>query len=122
MSSTSTASIPDVTANRPKFPNSKSFTRLPSPPRDRSTRSRASTLQTGTTPEAPSYATSLSSSPPDEKPARPDIFSTAKDGDSTAPAEDEVKNPSLRIPQSFDELPIELRSLTERYEQQYLKP
>lgn len=117
MSSTSTASVPDVTENRTKFTNSKSFTRLPSPPRDRNARSRSSTLQTTTIPEIPSYVATLSSSPPDEKPTKPDIFSNPEDAESTTTADDEVTNPNLRIPQSFDELPIELRSLTERYDQ-----
>jgi hypothetical protein len=56
----------------------------------------------------------LSSSPTEERAGeKNDLFSAEDDGSNqvTSP----VTNPTLRVPQSFEELPIELRSLTERY-------
>ena len=108
-SPTATASSDDNMANgRPLFPNSKSFTRLPSPLRDRNPRSRATTISSSTIQEMPAFVASLSTSPSDDRGSKHDLFVTPEDDG------EEVVNPNLRIPQSFEELPIELRSLTER--------
>jgi len=107
-SPTATASGDNMANGRPLFPNSKSFTRLPSPLRDRNPRSRATTISGRSIPEMPAFVANLSTSPSDDRGGKHDIFVTPED------KVEEVVNPSLRIPQSFEELPIEVRSLTER--------
>jgi hypothetical protein len=107
-SPTATTSGDNMANGRPLFPNSKSFTRLPSPLRDRNPRSRATTISGSTIPQTPTFVANLSTSPSNDKGSKHDIFVTPEDD------AEEVVNPNLRIPQSFEELPIELRSLTER--------
>ncbi|KAK4993163.1 hypothetical protein LTR50_000649 [Elasticomyces elasticus] len=91
---------------------SKSFTRLESPQSSPLQRSRASTLQTGmisTIPEARDIDL------PPEKDGRPnkgDIFDSEEHEVGSDQAGDETK---VKTPETFDQLPIEIRSLTERF-------
>jgi hypothetical protein len=101
---------------RPKVTNSKSFSRLQSPPRnptDTTIRTRAATTQ-GSIPtihlNQNGHQTNLSS-PLAEK---NDIFSTAEDGEPIVASPTEETSPPLKAPETFEELPIEIRSLTER--------
>ena len=94
-------------ADRPRnLQTSKSFTRLESAEaKNPLSRSRASTLQGPPVPAIDPLKTTL----PDEEDATVDgdVFATKADGD-----EEPTKEPG--VPDSFEELPIEIRSLTER--------
>ena len=113
MASSSTTSLDSLSRRRPSPQNLKSFSRIESPPHDTRPRSRGSTLQDGS--PHPLFQDALSSSPVQEKVSdRSDPFST-QEGPETGDIES-TANPSLRMPQHFEELPIELRTLTERYD------
>ncbi|KAF2019540.1 hypothetical protein BU24DRAFT_386483 [Aaosphaeria arxii CBS 175.79] len=89
---------------------SKSFTRLePTQAKGPSSRGRASTLQATT---APSILDPLK-----EKLLPDDEDEEHEEGDVFAPREEdeEEKSPDPSVPDSFEELPIEIRSLTERF-------
>lgn len=97
-------------AERPKnLHTSKSFTRLePAPSKSSLSRSRASTLQG---PPGPNILDPLKERliPENEDgTTEGDIFATKEDAD-------EGKAPEPGVPDTFEELPIEIRSLTERY-------
>jgi hypothetical protein len=96
-------------AGRPKpLQNTKSFSRLESPPRTPPGRTRASTIQ-GTIPEVSAAL------PPVTGAAAGSIFSTVDDGDPlTTSPQSEMASPVMNKPETFEELPIEIRSLTER--------
>ncbi|KAF2425313.1 hypothetical protein EJ08DRAFT_736774 [Tothia fuscella] len=101
------------TGTRPKAPQStKSFSRFdsttPSPPRPRS---RATTLQ-GAIPESDFTTAALPPARSDGKSG--DIFSTTSDGVVGSPIS-EAPSPLVGQPETFEELPIEIRSLTERF-------
>jgi hypothetical protein len=87
---------------------SKSFSRLDSPSPDR-VRSATSSIHNGASPEIPFPPTSLTASPVMEDQS---IFSRENDEDSRTPIS---TGGPLEAPQTFDELPIEIKSLTERY-------
>lgn len=94
-------------ADRPKnLHPSKSFTRLESTSKSPLSRSRASTLQGPPVPDMldPLKVTLSPESEKDE-----DIFATQED-------EDALEGYEPTVPDTFEELPIEIRSLTERYE------
>lgn len=44
-----------------------------------------------------------------------DLFSTAEDDEPMVASPTEVTNPTNQAAETFEELPIEIRSLTERY-------
>lgn len=94
--------------NRPRqLHTSKSFTRLESTQKGPLSRSRASTLQG---PPVPDMLDPLkeSLSPEDEDASvGKSVFATKEEEE-----EDTVQEPG--VPDSFEELPIEIRSLTER--------
>ncbi|PSN67527.1 hypothetical protein BS50DRAFT_493073 [Corynespora cassiicola Philippines] len=97
-------------AERPKnLHTSKSFTRLePAPSKSSLSRSRASTLQG---PPGPNILDPLKERliPENEDgTTEGDIFATKEDAD-------EGKAPEPGVPDAFEELPIEIRSLTERF-------
>jgi hypothetical protein len=102
----------DVTRRPKPLQNTKSFSRLESPPRTPTGRTRASTIQ-GTIPEL-EYAQSAAL-PPVQGDVVGSIFSTVDDGDPlTASPPSELTSPAMKQPETFEELPIEIRSLTER--------
>lgn len=97
-------------ADRPKpLHTSKSFTRLESSQaKDPLSRSRASTLQG---PPVPAIADplKLATSADEDEHTDGDVFAS-KAGDGEGSPMD------AGVPDSFEELPIEIRSLTERYD------
>ena len=73
-------------------------------------RSRASTVG-ATIPEI-LYPNALNASPESNAPGeKKDIFAAKRDGAD----DDEEADPSVRLPHTFEDLPIEIRSLAERY-------
>jgi hypothetical protein len=88
---------------------SRSFTRLDSAPKSTHSRSRASTLQG---PHVPDMLDPLKASTvvEEDETASTDVF-VKKDDDG----HDSPVRPQDATPDSFEELPIEIRSLTERY-------
>ncbi len=98
--------------NRPRpLHISKSFTRAEPTSQDLSTRAqRASTIQNGVIPEVVMAKSSTASA--EEKPRKqPDVFERiSEDGGSSGGVG--------KLPDDFDELPIELASLCDRYELQ----
>jgi len=95
-------------AERPtKLHTSKSFTRLESAQaKNPLSRSRASTLQGPPVPAIDPLKTTLPNE--EDEAVDGDVFAARPDGD-----EEPAKEAGL--PDSFEELPIEIRSLTERY-------
>jgi len=100
---------------RPLAQHSKSFSRFEEPPRSPQSRNRASTVQGGTIPEAlfPRHITA-SPEPSDER-GDGDVFESKEEGDSAEGSTKGTDTPVLKTPGTFEELPIEIRSLTERY-------
>lgn len=96
-------------AERPKdLRTSQSFTRLESPPsKGRPSRSRASTLQ-GPVPDILDPLKERLIPESEEEHAEADVFA-AQDGDEEDTGHED------NDPDSFEELPIEIRSVTERY-------
>ncbi|KAF1813056.1 hypothetical protein P152DRAFT_473574 [Eremomyces bilateralis CBS 781.70] len=100
----------DTPLRRPNTLNdSKSFTRLESPDDGSRSRGRASTLTSVAKELLPQNAAVLTPEE-EERDAQGDVFNTAQD--EGADAEDP---PPVAFPQTFEELPIEIRSLTERF-------
>lgn len=100
--------------SRPPSTVSQSFKRLDSIPQTPTHRSRAST--TGGLPPEILFPQNVSLSPEsEEKAGKGDIFSTRDDEDSDGSAHDEETS-EVVLAITFEELPIEIRSMTERYE------
>lgn len=98
------------TPPRPQPAKSMSFSRLDSPRTAPKNRSRASTLQGGGIPEILLQSNHFSTSPEREK-HNGDPFSSHDDDDRDPDDIGEVAG----LPQRLEDLPIEIRSLTERY-------
>ena len=103
------------TVKRPIYPqSSQSFTRLDSPPQN--SKSRASTLQTEST--ALGITSALTSSPLDDegKALQDDPFEkeSLANGKEPTPNDEEIASINERA-DDFDELPIELISLVDRF-------
>lgn len=96
---------------------SRSFTRLESPQKapDSPSRMRASTIQTPTIHTVPE-ARSIHLPPSNATESKiGDIFeSVEEDGDHPDPALAKTAETEVEAPQTFDQLPIEIRSLSER--------
>jgi hypothetical protein len=105
----------DISAQRPKVQNSKSFSRLSSPPRTPTdtNRARAATVQ-GPVPEIQLNQNGVQPNVDHPLVEKNDIFSTAEDDEPIVASPPEVTSPTLKAPETFEELPIEIRSLTER--------
>ncbi|KAF2203391.1 hypothetical protein GQ43DRAFT_390103 [Delitschia confertaspora ATCC 74209] len=90
---------------------SKSFTRLESVPQSPQARSRASTIQGPPVPNILFTPNTTHSADEEDGKAGRDIFATKE------VEEDEIKTgvPESAVPDTFEELPIEIRSLTERF-------
>lgn len=94
--------------DRPKSLHpSRSFTRLDSAPKSPLSRSRASTIQGPPVPDMLDPLKNTAVLEEDES-ADTDVFAAKED-------EDESAAPEPSPPDAFEELPIEIRSLTERY-------
>ncbi|KAF2843126.1 hypothetical protein M501DRAFT_993976 [Patellaria atrata CBS 101060] len=103
----------DATARPRPLQASQSFTRLESATQSPSQRSRASTLQGPPLPEV-NYPQDISASPvPEHNDESGDIFAS-KDGDPVD-GDDHADDPLPKLATNLDELPIEIRSLTERF-------
>jgi hypothetical protein len=87
---------------------SRSFTRLDSAPKSPLSRSRANTLQG---PNASDMLDPLKAAmvPEEDEHTDGDVFANKEDGDDNTEGEEPA------VPDTFEELPIEIRSLTERY-------
>jgi hypothetical protein len=105
----------DIAAARPTVQNSKSFSRLSSPPRTptETTRARAATVQ-GSGPESQLNQNGVKAVVDDPLAEKSDVFSAAADDEPIVTSPSEVTSPTLKAPETFEELPIEIRSLTER--------
>jgi hypothetical protein len=102
-------------ARRPKaLHTSKSFSRLEPASQSPLSRSRASTIQGPSIPEIHYPQNASLSLESDEQEQKGDIFTTEDDEESVDGALDEADAPSIKLPDTFEELPIEIRSLTER--------
>ncbi|KAH9828127.1 Vacuolar sorting protein 9 (VPS9) domain [Teratosphaeria destructans] len=95
---------------RPALPHvSRSFPRMPDSPSSLSPRKRASTLQDSGIPAVPEARHMAAS--PDPVDHQGDVFESREEECDPPPS----SQPELSLPSSFDELPIEIRSLTERF-------
>ncbi|KAF2501820.1 hypothetical protein BU16DRAFT_569715 [Lophium mytilinum] len=93
---------------------SKSFSRL-EPSKSPLSRSRASTLQGPPVPDILFPQDVVMSPSVEDGEEKKDIFAS-KDGDESVDGElDEQDAPDIKLPDTFEELPIEIRSLTERF-------
>jgi len=101
-----------VSDSRPALHVSRSFTRMPASPSATSPRKRASTLQDAGIPAIPEARHIDGSVETNGNFA--DVFENRED-DEHATSSVDSPNPELKLPSTFDELPIEIRSLTERF-------
>lgn len=101
-----------VSDPRPKPIHTKSFTRMDAVHSSTSPRKRASTLQEAGIPAVPE-ARDIEGLP-DVAGKRTDVFENQEDEEHTVSG-GQTPNPELHLPSSFDELPIEIRSLSERF-------
>jgi hypothetical protein len=94
---------------------SRSFTRMESPPSTASSpRKRAYTTQVAGIPSIPEARSIDPDSEAFGKDEKIDVFENREDEDNEAP-EPDTPAPELKLPNTLDELPIEIRSLTERF-------
>ncbi|TID25277.1 hypothetical protein E6O75_ATG04482 [Venturia nashicola] len=103
-------------SSRPKAQNSKSFSRLSSPPRTptETSRARAATTQ-GSVPEIQLNQNGVQENIDQPLAEKSDIFSTAGDDEPIVASPTDVTSPTFKPPETFEELPIEIRSLTDRF-------
>ncbi|TKA26137.1 hypothetical protein B0A50_04634 [Salinomyces thailandicus] len=102
-----------VSDNRPALHLSRSFTRMPPSPDPESPRKRASTMQTSGIPAVPE-ARHIDTSPELVGKKKTDVFEKHEEEDEENEAA-AMPNPELKLPSTFDDLPIEIKSLTERF-------
>lgn len=102
--------------SRPKpLHTSRSFTRMESPPSTASSpRKRANTTQVSGIPAIPEARSTDPGSELFGHDSRADVFENRED-DENDTSEPETPAPELNLPGTLDELPIEIRSLTERF-------
>ncbi|KAI7623757.1 hypothetical protein KC346_g2562 [Hortaea werneckii] len=88
---------------------------MPSPSSE-SPRKRASTMQESGIPPIPE-ARNIGNSPGVDGKKKTDVFENHEEDEDEGPVEAGVSspNPDLKLPSTFDELPIEIKSLTERF-------
>lgn len=100
---------------RPRVRSTQSFTRMDPLPTPESPRKRANTAQ-GQGIQAVPAARSIATSPEMiGKPHVADVFENREENDHSEQNDAEKSGPELQLPSTFDELPIEIRSLTERF-------
>ncbi|OCK86304.1 hypothetical protein K432DRAFT_341383 [Lepidopterella palustris CBS 459.81] len=101
---------------RPKaLTTSKSFSRLEPATQSPLNRSRASTIQGPPVPEILFPQNASLTTDTEEKEEDGDIFATNDDEDTVDVLLHEADAPDIKLPDTFEELPIEIRSLTERF-------
>ncbi|KAF2814976.1 uncharacterized protein BDZ99DRAFT_434980 [Mytilinidion resinicola] len=93
---------------------SKSFSRL-EPSKSPLSRSRASTLQGPPVPDILFPQDVVMSPQAEDGEEKKDIFASKDDNESVDGELDEQDAPHIKLPDTFEELPIEIRSLTERF-------
>ena len=99
---------------RPKaIHTSHSFPRMDASPLSPSRKSRSNTVQEQAVPAVPAANYIESSSNPNGNSHIADIFENQSE-DESAPSAG-ASGPELKLPSSFDDLPMEIRSLTERF-------
>lgn len=102
------------TDGRPKpIHTSRSFSRMEAPAKTPSPRKRASTLQEAGIPAVPAARHVSGSQELDGK--RKDVFEYQEEDEEHAQPGTDTPGPELNLPNTFDELPIEIKSLTERF-------
>ena len=101
---------------RPKpIHTSRSFTRMDNGPGSGSPRKRASTLQEQGIPAVPQPRAIATSPELVGKKHVADVFENRDDDEEQVQSGTGTPGPELQLPSTFDELPIEIRSLTERF-------
>lgn len=112
-----TRSTPSHSSSRPTATSSASFPRMDTMPGSTSPRKRANTLQGQGIPAVPEARNIASSPELVGKKATTDVFESrgSEDEHEDEHAVSETETPALQVPSTFDELPIEIRSLTERF-------
>ena len=94
---------------------SRSFTRMESPPSTASSpRKRANTTQVAGIPSIPEARPIDSVNEASGKDEEKDVFENRED-DGNEISDPDTPAPELKLPNTLDELPIEIRSLTERF-------
>lgn len=94
---------------------SRSFTRMESPPSTASSpRKRANTTQVAGIPSIPEARSIDPDTEAFGKDEKKDVFENRED-DENETSEPDTPAPELKLPNTLDELPIEIRSLTERF-------
>ncbi|KAK3653682.1 hypothetical protein LTR56_004538 [Elasticomyces elasticus] len=108
MSTTAQRAVSD---GRPGLHGSRSFTRMPTPnsPPPTSPRKRATTMQVAGIPAVPEARHDAI----EAAGQKPDVFEN--DDESREQSSSMPSNPELKFPSTFDELPIEIKSLSERF-------
>ncbi|KAK3117084.1 hypothetical protein LTR53_001889 [Teratosphaeriaceae sp. CCFEE 6253] len=101
--------------SRPGLHGSRSFSRMPSSPSSTSPRKRATTLQEAGIPAVPE-ARSIDGSP-EMVGKKADVFEYQEDEEDKHREQSSTTsaNPALKLPSTFDDLPIEIKSLPERF-------
>ncbi|KAK3070711.1 hypothetical protein LTR53_009964, partial [Teratosphaeriaceae sp. CCFEE 6253] len=101
--------------SRPGLHGSRSFSRMPSSPSSTSPRKRATTLQEAGIPAVPE-ARSIDGSP-EMVGKKADVFEYQEDEEDRNREQSSTTsaNPALKLPSTFDDLPIEIKSLSERF-------
>ena len=108
------ASKRSASDSRPGLHGSRSFTRMPAASATTpSPRKRASTLQEAGIPEIPE-ARHIDHSP-ELAGKKVDIFEAHDEGDEDDARAAAGPNPELQLPSTFDDLPVEIKSLSERF-------
>nr|OQO24361.1 hypothetical protein B0A51_06645 [Rachicladosporium sp. CCFEE 5018] len=113
----STSTATSSRDGRPKALHpSRSFTRMEPPTQDPlSPRKRASTIQVSGIPTIPEARHIHTAPDMPGKGPRSDVFENGHADDEHEASEMETSTPELKLPTALDELPIEIRSLTERF-------
>ncbi|KAK5118068.1 hypothetical protein LTR62_004114 [Meristemomyces frigidus] len=101
--------------SRPNLQSTRSFNRMPASPTATPPRKRASTMQeAGAGIVGIPEARHIDSSPEGGK--KSDVFENGiEEEDEGHPAGMRTPNPELKLPSTFDDLPIEIKSLSERF-------
>ena len=109
----------EVTAHSKGRPNalhsSRSFSRMDPPPVPQPPRKRASTFQEHARPSGPAARPIETSPELAGKTHIADVFENREDDDEGVQSGTGTPGPEIQLPSTFDELPIEIRSLTERF-------
>lgn len=93
---------------------SRSFTRMDASPTELSPRKRTNTLQESGIPPIPEARSIVGHADRDGRPHEVDVFEY-QDNDNENRDNEEDSTPQLKLPSTFDELPAEVRTLTEKF-------